>query len=243
MKQVQILQAQLNDLNNQEELIKADILATQNDYFGRLEDKFYDIFKNILPEDITLRVSFGGVSFVKLDERGTSLTDVFNIYFQKEYGSSDEYTDCYLSYYSTRCDSEYEFNRLITLGKIAELLKSEKEMIVKINNDAWMEYKEKVDSKYKAQYKLTEQISSIKKQLNDLNKETLKKELFTNGVMFLNRKNVKLKSNYTPTLQYIKLEDVSKSGKKAKAVFKLWGNDTLMFEDKVNVENIIKQVI
>jgi hypothetical protein len=52
-----------------------------------------------------------------------------------------------------------------------------------------------------------------------------------------------MKHDYSPTIKNIKLVEVSKSGKKAKAIFTFAHGDHTSYEENVNVEKIIYQVI
>ena len=55
-------------------------------------------------------------------------------------------------------------------------------------------------------------------------------------------KNIQLKFNYSPNVKAIKLVDLSKSGKKATAVFTFAHGDSTSREENVNVSSIIDQV-
>ena len=52
-----------------------------------------------------------------------------------------------------------------------------------------------------------------------------------------------MKFNFTPIIKNIKLVDVSKSGKKAKAVFTFNHGDYVSSEENVNVQKILEQVL
>lgn len=73
-------------------------------------------------------------------------------------------------------------------------------------------------------------------------KEKIELDLKNEGVQFKKGKNVQLKFNYSPNIKSIKLVDLSKSGKKATAVFTFAHGDHTSREENVNVSSIIDQV-
>jgi hypothetical protein len=88
------------------------------------------------------------------------------------------------------------------------------------------------------------QISALRNEIRTIQKEEKRAALFSEeGVSFEKNISVRMKFNYQPTIKKLKLIEVSKSGKKATAVFTFAHGDHTSREENVDVEKIIGQVV
>ena len=73
--------------------------------------------------------------------------------------------------------------------------------------------------------------------------EENKNKLFNEGLTFKSGLHIRLKGNFEPKLNYLKLINISKSGKKADAEYSYFNGGNTFIEEGVNVERIISQII
>jgi hypothetical protein len=97
---------------------------------------------------------------------------------------------------------------------------------------------------YKREYDLEKQVRELKNEIHSIKQEEKKQALFSEeGISFEKGMYVRLKFNYEPRISKLKLVDVSKSGKKATAIFTFAQGDHSSREENVDVAKIVGQVI
>ena len=182
-----------------------------------------------------------------VDKDTNYLKDIFNINFKEDYSFEEnkpKYKDIYLNYYTTWADNEFEYKRLENLGKVALIMREMKDQILNSINNIGKIYDNKISEGkyYQRTQELEKQIRELNYQIRDTQKEENKNKLFNEGLTFVSGRYIRLKGNFEPRIGYLRLTNVSKSGKKADAEYSYF-NDKIYIEEGVNVERIISQVI
>jgi len=89
-----------------------------------------------------------------------------------------------LSYYSTTEVSDFEINRLITLGKIAQVVKDHGDAILETIKEVAQPYKNTINPLRKAIWKAESNIDSLKNEINDVIHYKATRKLFKEGAEF-----------------------------------------------------------
>ena len=105
--------------------------------------------------------------------------------------------------------------------------------------------KEKIEkgNYWKDVYDINKQIEDIEKVIKEQKVNSIKEQLFKDGVQFTKAAHIQLKFNYIPQLKGIKLAQVGKSGKKATALLTHFHGGYVSTEQNVNVVKVIEQVL
>jgi len=238
----------------QDDLIQLDnVITPLNEQYWNLSEKyknevtyhFSTFFKDSLTDDINIEFTGTSIIFRKIGEEVDYLKEIFSIYFIKNYGMDaiHIFNDVQLSYYTTSTISEWELERVVSLGKIARVIIDSKQDMLNQINEIYKsyqltlkrsEYFDKIEN-------INKQKAEIDKQIKNIKAISIISNLFGEGVNIDKGKYIKLKHNYTPLISNIKLNNISKSGRKATAVY-TFINGVVSNEEKVNVNNIISQL-
>ena len=206
-------------------------------------------FYGVFPYDVEVEVTRGSVYFKMAHPEFTYKKELFSLYLRENWNFDEKenkksYTGIDLSYYttSTKGVDAWELKRLQMLGTIAGIIHEKHDEIVDAANNAVFPFKEQYSAVFKEMQEIGSEIRGVENLITFLEKEKIEWDLKDEGVNFEKGRNVQLKFNYSPNVVWIKLTDVSKSGKKGTAVFK-WahgGNESR--EENINVSSIIDQV-
>lgn len=247
MTRIETLKTQIENLKSQVLEINKERYEIEKEMEIKLNDYFSGCFSRDIDKDIIVKTNSGGVYFKMVDKDTNYLKDIFNISFKENYSFKREepkYKDIYLNYYTTWADNEFEYKRLENLGKVALIMREMKDQILLSINNISKFYDNKVweGEYYQRTQELEKQIKGINSEIKSIQKEENKNKLFNEGLTFKSGLYVRLKSNFEPRIIYLKLINVSKSGKKADAEYS-HSNGSTFIEEGVNVERIISQVI
>lgn len=206
-------------------------------------------FYGVFPYDVEVEVTRGSVYFKMAHPDVTYKKELFSLYLRENWNFEEgkdkrSYTGIDLSYYttSTKGVDAWELKRLQMLGTIAGIIHEKHDEIVDAANNAVFPFKEQYSAVFKEMQEIGSEIRGVENLITYLVKEKIEWDLKDEGVNFEKGRNIQLKFNYSPNVVWIKLTDVSKSGKKGTAVFK-WahgGNESR--EENINVSSIIDQV-
>jgi uncharacterized coiled-coil protein SlyX len=198
-----------------------------------------------------IEVSRGSVYF-KADHPDLSYKkELFNLYLRENWNYVDgeenrkSYNGIDLSYYttSTKGVDAWELRRLRMLGDLAEIVLNDQDKMLDAINSAVLPFKEEYD-RVNSQIRLINQaIRELDEKILNVKKEKIQFDLMNEGVEFEKEAYIQLKFNYTARVKSIKLVDVSKSGKKATAIFQFTHHNTTSREENVSVNSIIDQVL
>jgi len=231
----------LNEITQLEELInkvsaeRFELRKSNDLKVQEVFDRNFNYFK-----EFDIRVSGESAYFRAKTEEGI-LKEIFSIYFYQRY---KEDTRLELSYYSTNTQSEFEVERLISLGKTARILRDNSEHILKEIADAKKSDLERENELYRIQDGYEKERRSYQNANDERRKTEIELSLRGDGVHFNRKVCIDFKYNYSANVRAIKLINVSKSGKTADVAFTYnEGEEFRYTENNCNVQRIIEQVM
>jgi hypothetical protein len=233
-----ILTAKKQELENK----RGDIYVREQ---NAIKDALLPFFFGLIP-DASVEITRGSIYF-KMDHPECNYKkELFSLYLREDWSGDDNisFKGIDLSYYSTstKGDNNWELRRLQLLGKLAEIVEDQQGIIVDAANAAADSFKEEYKEVYAEMNEIGKELRAVEDLIKVVLKEKIALDLKNEGVQFEKGKNIQLKFNYSPNVKAIKLVDISKSGKKATAVFTFAHGDTTSREENVNVSSIIDQV-
>jgi hypothetical protein len=128
------------------------------------------------------------------------------------------------------------------LGDLAEIVLKDQDKMLDAINNAVLPFKEEYNAVYSQMSLTNKGIGELESKINSIKKSYIEFNLMNGGVEFTKGKNIQLKWNYSPFVSKIQLIEVSKSGKKAIAVFTFAHGEHTSREENVNVSSIVDQV-
>lgn len=246
MTRVTILQGQRDQVAVQLEKLNDDLREIRLRENAGLIGVLAPFFKTF-PEEIYIAVKREGVYFTMYHPDYSYRKDLFNLYFKESWKDKDPaYLGLDVSYYTTGVNDQntWELERLVYLGELAAIVRvCSKDMLNKMNEVA-----ESFKAEYKDVYTQIDEVGKTERAINDdilkLKREKVQQDLINGGVTFAKEVYIEMKRNYTIKTSFIKLEEISKSGKTARAVFKYAHlENTWYTEENINVVKIFDQVL
>ena len=250
MTRIEILQTKINNYQAQLKEIREERYKTVDNYNKNLTVHFSKVFNDLLTGGVFIECTSSAIYFKRRNEEDTYDKDLFNVYLRETYLNLQEvgqvrYKDIELSYYTTTCGEDFEYERLILLGKVAERVRGSKKEILRDVNMFAAEHDSALRHAdfYRREDELERLIAVTKGQIRDLVKEEKKAKLLSEeGIKFEQARYVRLKFNFEPRISAIKLKDFNKSGTKATAVFTYALHDHTSEESNVDVERLLVQI-
>jgi len=246
---VSILEKKIEVLLEQKQRISSERYACQEQFQEALTRVFSKYFRGVVGEDVSITCTNTTISFKMVDEDSRE-REIFQIYLRENYmrqeRSENAYKDAQLSYYTTSTNSDFELRRLENLGRVAMLLRNFKQEVLSQANEFAKIYDAELRAGkfFEKEDEVSEQIRAFRDEISTIKREQKKQALFSEeGLTFKEGTYVQMKFNYTPRIIKLKLIDVSKSGKKATAVFTFTYGELTAAEENVDVAKIIEQVI
>ena len=248
MTRVQILEDQKAIFTAQ----KVELENKSSDIYVReqkaMSDALLPFFSDFNSEKLLIEVTRSSVYFKMAHPEYSYKKELFNIYLRENWDLEKEgksFNGVDLSYYSTstKGDDAWELKRLQLLGLVAWTVLEDQEKMLNAVNEAVLPFKEEYDRVYEQMNLVGKAIREVEGKISAISKEKIAFDLMNGGIQFSKGVHIKMKFNYTPHVSTIKLIDVSKSGKKATAVF-IWNHGgTGSREENVSVESITNQVL
>jgi len=109
------------------------------------------------------------------------LTELCNISIRKSHYQLRRSDQLGLSYYSTSTISDFEINRVITMGKIAQIVKDHGDAILETIEEIGQPYRNTINPLRKEMWSAESEISSLKQEINDILKHKATFKLFKEG--------------------------------------------------------------
>jgi len=194
-------------------------------------------------EGVLVEVQRGSVYFKMFDpERGYN-KEIFSLYLKEDWSGDRSFEGINLSYYTTSTSGvdAWELKRLRMLGDLADIVLKKQDEIVDAANKVKPVFKEEYEVAFQLQNMISTAIGDIDIRIRQLTKERVEFDLKADGVVFSERVEIVLKRNYFPRVQFIKLENISKSGKTATVVY-MTSDGYQTKEENCNIEKIVDQV-
>ena len=242
----------LNLLEDQKAILtakKVELEEVRSNIYVREQQAIRDAltpFFSEFHEDVSVEVTRGSVYFKMDHPECTYKKELFTLYLRESRDDNDtiSFKGIDLSYYttSTKGDNSWELRRLRMLGILAEILVYHQQEIVDAANAAANTFKAEYKEVYAEMSEIGKELRAVEELIKVVEKEKIELDLKNEGVEFEKGKNIQLKFNYSPNVKSIKLVDLSKSGKKATAVFTFAHGDHTSREENCNVSSIIDQV-
>jgi len=188
-------------------------------------------------QEVEITVRGGSATFHSKDEDGLS-RDIFNIYFDERYKEKDQLR---LSYYSSSTNSDFEIQRLIYLGRTALTIRNRSESILNEVHNVIRSDQGRSDELFSTELLYQNQIAKYERAAKDQHKVEVELALTNEGVSFDGRCYIKLKNNYSPPVSFIKISEVSKSGKTCTVLF-ITSDLISTKEENCNLQSVVDQV-
>jgi hypothetical protein len=247
--QVSILENKITVLEEQIKSIRVERWRCGERFQAALTRNFSKYFRGVVDEDVSIACTNTAINFKMLEE-DLREREIFEIYLRENYSrrtsGENAYRDIQLSYYTTSNNSDFELERLENLGKVAMVVRKYKEEILNQANELAKIYDAELTMEkfFERENEVEKQISELRNEITSIKKEEKKQALFSEeGLVFEKSTSVRMKFNRQPAIRKLKLVDVSKSGKKATAVFTYSHGDSTSREENVDVDKIVSQVI
>tara|TARA_R100001443_G_scaffold20619_1_gene32724 strand:+ start:16542 stop:17312 length:771 start_codon:yes stop_codon:yes gene_type:complete len=156
-------------------------------------------------------VKFAGEDYIYLNNKDGK--EICTLSLRKKHWNDVNFNYMEIGYYSTRVSTNdsFEMDRLITLGKITEIVKTNSESILFDIHNLRKENSKEISKLSKEKYSLEKEINTLNKEIKDKAKEENLKTLF-NG------------TNIEPT--YIQVRGNTHVSNVKNIKFKRWTNDT-----------------
>lgn len=191
--------------------------AIQDEYLNHFVDVFQDI------EDVKIRLDSRSFVFSRFHPEYDYEKELCTIYMDTQWLGKNEkhWRDVYLSYYTIQGNNEWELNRVITLGQIAQVLKNNKEDILNSINDIYDSYKPQMS-------KLDGEIIDIEKQIRTI-EEQEQKDKFESKLkecqegIEVDKKWINVSAHEDIQIEWFKIEKLNKGGKTYHIKFKYPG--------------------
>lgn len=245
----------LSLLEDQKAILTAKKEALENkrgDIYVREQQAISDAllpFFSEFDQEVEVEVTRGAVYFKMAHPNYTYKKELFTIYLRENWNfdgeeSKQSFDGVDLNYYttSTRGIDKWELKRLQLLGVVAEIVLEYQDNILDSVNNTVLPFKAEFAEVFKELREVGDEIRGVEQLIALVIKEKIELDLKNEGVEFEKARNIQLKFNYSPNVKSIKLVDLSKSGKKATAVFTFAHGDYTSREENINVSSIIDQV-
>jgi hypothetical protein len=237
-----IFTAQKEELENK----RGDIYVREQQAMSEVLTPF---FSDFTPE-VEIEVQRGSVYFKMAHPEVSYKKELFNIYLRENWRFDGEenkksFDGVDLSYYttSTKGVDSWELKRLQLLGVVAEIVLNHQERILLRVNNVVLPFKEEYDRVYNQMNLIGQAIRELDIKITAVKKERIEFDLKNEGVTFDVGVNIQLKHNYTPYIKFIKLINISKSGKTATASI-IWArSEHEVQEDNVRINDVVTQVL
>jgi len=229
----------LNEITQLEELINkvsAERFELKKSTDLKVQSVFDDHFNTF--REFTIQVSGESAYFELKDEEDGRLKKLFSIYFYSRY---KEDTRLELSYYTTNTQSEFELDRLIHLGKVARIIKTRSEIILKEIADVRKSNQERESELYSIQDGYEKEKRAYQKANDERRKLEIELSL-KEGIVFDQYVYIEFKRSYAIKVKSLKMIDFSKSGKTCTMIYTTRDGFHTR-EENCNVENILNQAV
>jgi hypothetical protein len=176
-------------------------------------------------------------TFYLKDQDGLS-REILSLCFEERYKQANQLR---VYYYSTFTHSDFELQRLVHLGKVASIIINKSEVILNEVHQVIKLDQGRLSELFSIESQYQKQIAEYEKAAKDQHKVEVKLALINEGVSFDGRCYVKLKNNYSPLISFIKISEVSKSGKTCTVLFNT--SDLISTkEENCSLQSVVDQV-
>jgi hypothetical protein len=189
-------------------------------------------------KEVEVKVRRDTATFHVKDEEGYN-KEIFSLYFDERYYQTDP--TLRISYYSSSTNSDFEIDRLILLGKVAQIIKRSSETILSEIKDARKSNLEEYNEIFKKILGYEKQIREYRDSEFQENKIQIQSQLNTKeGITFDLPQHIFLKNTYSPKIDKIRITEVK--GKTCTVAIEMDGGSYKTTESRVNIDKLINQI-
>ena len=187
MKKIEKIEAEIQELKDKKHEIFKEKNSEMNEAFKEL---FYD-----LPFSHVAGYDQDSIYFEVKDPKSDYNKEIARLSLRKSNWDRKKFDEVHISYYSTSTHSEFELNRLITIGKIAKVVKEFSLLILDTQFKISKKYG-KNEVKLNSQiYKKESELNKIHREANEIKKELKRLKAFSKeGISFEKPKHIELKN-------------------------------------------------
>lgn len=187
MRNLEIINSEIASLEAQLETAKTALYAVEDNHKNLIKETWVAQLGNILEEGDVITNSYDdGISIsriqVRTDRSGKEYNYNQEIYSisRPSYGREKGSMPFQISTYSTTVDNEFEFDRLITVGKVAAFIKENNKNLVETFriSSPWN------SAEQKEVYRLGDALRLLNNEKSELQRQALLAKLETEGVEF-----------------------------------------------------------
>jgi hypothetical protein len=229
---------QLEELINKVSVERSELIKSNNLKVQDVFNRYFNYFK-----EFNIQVS-GDSAYFRVKDQDETFKEIFTIYFHERYKEDSKLE---LSYYTTSTHSDFEIERLISLGKVARILRDNQEEILQYIKVIKRSDLERSNELYRIQDGYEKEKRSYQNANNERRKSEIELSLKGEGVTFDKDVYIELKRNYTVRVISMKIITVSKSNKTCIVQFgtvnRLDGSVWKLVEERVDVQSLISQIV
>lgn len=160
--------------------------------------------------------------------------EMITIYAKQSYGNDSKILNLDTSFYSTSENSIFELERMVVIGRVAQLLLDKSEELISNLEFYYANYSKDSRALYKQRWGVEAQVKDLEKQLESINDSEVLDKL-NKGVYFENPVQLTFRFNDTSWIKYLKV----KERKRASVTIEYISNySDIVREDKIRFNNI-----
>ena len=228
---------EIAEVQIQLDLVRAQRRELQLSNDAKVKEVFDATFNYFREFDIIVNSSCA--SFYNLGDN----KQLFSISFYERY---KEDARLELSYYTTSTQSEFELNRLISLGKVAQIVKNSSERVMKDITDIRSSDRERENELYAIELSYQRKLAEYRTAVFEDKKIQAELLLKGEGVQFEKEVFIDFKRNFTVRAVSLKIITTSKSNKTCIVQYGVLnrtdGSVRKLVEERVDVESLIHKV-
>jgi len=254
MKRIEELQKQLQELEVELKGHETTNYSINQEINKSIEKGMRSFFLNGVSDQVTLHNCTESGFNLHLPHQGyKDGREAIAVYFNKEDWRSYKINHIRPSFYSTTEASEYEFKRMVLIGRVGDILLRQQQEIVDTVNEILLSKREEVKECNTEYYNTKRKIENVRKEIADIQQQELINRLETEGLEFDTDKGIYFDAKFDLTYSNVrKLQILRKttSGKSVdvKVTFEVhtWDGDKCeerdVIVDRVRMDNIVRFV-
>lgn len=184
-KRIELLEKKGEFLKRELDTFRAalgSIEADRSEEYKAVAEKYFGEVLTI--EGDKIEISDNKIEFLRIDPERNYSKDVLTVYLRGESFRDTDVTRLETSFYSTSENSEFELNRMILLGKTAEIIIDHRDDILAEWNFVTESYSGEINDAQKKVWDAKKLVSENDDKITTLENEMVKEKLFGEGIKF-----------------------------------------------------------
>lgn len=253
MTKLQVIKKLIDKKNVELKRIRNVKLAIEEERNLEYKSVIENYFNGCLVEGDKLEVNNGCVEFLRQEDESSYLKDMITLRLDNVDWRQDKYTKITTSFYSTSDNSAFELNRMILIGKVAQVLVDSRKNILDEFNEITSVYSESYIDVSQRIFDLGKELKELSEEVTQIEQDNLFSKLEDDGLEFsYDEKNLHQLpdleirfDHFIKNIYRIEILSKSTSGKSAKVMCKSIHNVYDYKESKYKVvlkEEIVERV-